>query len=117
MKYIKLFEEFNEEEPSTSSDFFQDELVNTIVFDAGLEFYLEDEDSKKSLEFDICEALYLFRIDFNEDIRLYHHINLLLKNNNFRARPSLTVDSLEEIGKDIYDVLVSNIEKYEGLFA
>ncbi len=87
------------------------EFINVLIGDADLD-YLKSEDPD-GLGFDICEAIYVFRHDYNEDNPFMHYLNSLLVNAKFKARPSLnSVEDLNENGQMIYDTLVSGEKFY-----
>lgn len=112
MKFIKLYEDFSSDDNNLS--LLNDDFVKTILIDSGLSSLDIDNEI---LEFDVAEALYVFRMDYNENIYLYHHINKILNENKFKPKPTLnSYEDLEDFGKIIYDTLTENREEYENKF-
>jgi hypothetical protein len=105
----------NEEDRTGSYVFSNNEFLNALILDASLE-HLKKE-SPELLEFDLMEAIYIFKHDYNEDHPFFHYLNNLLKKEQFKGSAALnTYDDLEENGKAIYDELVSGEEFYKEKF-
>lgn len=103
-------EDMNKENPNW---ILNNKLVRDLLKDAGLESFIEH--SADSLEYDVAEALYVFRLDYNEDSPFYHSINNLLNKVTFKPSPMLhDYNNLSEEGKVLYDELENNLKFYES---
>ena len=104
---IKLNESLN---PVLNNDF-----INVLVGDADLQ-YMESE-NPDALEFDVMDAIYIFRHDYNEDNPSINWLGTLPSKYHYKPSPMLNgYDELSEEGKRLYDTLVQGEDFYTDHF-
>ena len=86
------------------------DLFEAIIENAGLQGMYDDE---VSALFDFMEAITVFRHDYNENHPFLHYLGYLQRVNDFKPSPMLSYESLDELGKMIYDELAANEENYK----
>ena len=93
-------------------NFSNNEFLDVLVGDADLD-YMKSE-NPEILEFDLMEAIYVFRHDYNEDHPFFHYLNSLLIKDNFKGSPMLNHrEDLDEEGIQIYNALVRGENLYK----
>lgn len=93
-------------------NFNDNDFLEVLIGDAGLD-YMKSE-SPDILEFDVIEAIYIFRHDHNEDHPFLHYLNKIVSDSGFKPNPKLSsYGDLDDAGKILYDELVNNEEIYK----
>lgn len=97
--------EVDSEAVSENDSFFNNQIIKSLLDKAGINTSGQD---LEILKFDIVEGIYVYIMDYNEDKPFIHYMNKLLKDVNFKARPSLkSFNDLDSDGKEIYLALVN----------
>lgn len=93
-------------------NFNDNDFLEVLIGDAGLD-YMKSE-SPDILEFDVIEAIYIFRHDHNEDHPFLHYLNKIVSDSGFKPNQKLSsYGDLDDAGKILYDELVNNEEFYK----
>lgn len=94
---------------SERDNFYDNPIIKSLLDKAGISTSGEDGDI---LKFDIAEGIYVYSMDYNEDKAFIHYLHNLLREMNFRPRPSLKgFNNLDSDGKEIYLALVNQGEQ------
>lgn len=108
----EVIADINEGELNEMYNFSDNSFLDALIGDADLD-YMKSE-NPDVLEFDLMEAIYVFRHDYNEDHPFIHYLGSLLQKDNFKGSPALnSYEDLENEGKMIYDALVRGEEFYK----
>ena len=84
---------------------FDNPSIKEVIDIADLDFQMEDNPT--ILAFDVCEAIHVYIIDYNEDCDYIHDLRHLLGKVGFRPSPLLrSYDNLDEDAKSFYNALI-----------
>ena len=101
------------DEPKFYENLLNDKTVNHIIDMADLSYELRQ--NPETIAFDFCEAAYIFTHDYNDNTEFINKLKSLLRDNQFKARPSLnSKDDLEYFGDMIYDALVKHTNEHNA---
>ena len=101
MKYLKYFEDYDYDgEPvSNAYGIADDPIIKAIMAN------VHDITNITLFEYEICEAIYWYIHNYNEDIPYIHYLRNVLDKVGYKISPLATFDNMEEDSKQIYEVM------------